>query len=166
MRNLIYILLFTQLSYSQDNYKDFITGKINPVVENLQYILDGNEYIIYATPYRMLLIAEREDDFIELIFTDKGDGFRLSDIDVIDDAILNEMFNTKNYIEGFVDTNSEFYKKNPIEELSGLPVYFSLKTTGDNQNYCEYILSVFTRPVPMKQDLYGYISLKFLGIKQ
>lgn len=93
MRNLIYILLFTQLSYSQDNYKDFIIGKINPVVENLQYILDGNEYIIYATTYRMLLIAERKDDYIELIFTDKGDGFRLLNIDVIDDAILNEIFN-------------------------------------------------------------------------
>ncbi len=111
MRNLIYILFFSQLTYSQFSEKKFFTEKINPAVENLQYLLEGNEYIIYATPYRMLLIAEREDDFIELVFIDKGDGFKLSDIDVIDDAILNEMFNETNYIEGFVDLNSEFYKK-------------------------------------------------------
>lgn len=130
-------------------------------------VLKDKEYIFYGTSHNIHLFLKREKEFYHIEFVDSKnyDNFSLliKDIKTIDDDCIKFVFDKSNYIEGKIDSESDFYKKNPIEILIGDPVYFSY-----NQNfkvrYCEYFLTTGWKPVPMKQDVYSYLNsfiLKF-----
>ena len=164
MKNLILaFLLFTtnSLIFGQDLHQDFLR-QIDTVENNLEYLLDGNEYIVYATSVKILYIINFKKSYYELIFEDKGNGFKLKKISILKDKILKDLFDKRNYEKGYVDINSNFYKAG-IDSVNGLPSYFSyrLKT---QEKYCEYLLSVIIDPVPFNKKIFDYISLRYLKL--
>jgi|SRR5690554_5597716 len=160
----IFLVLVTSVCYSQEI--TYFNNIINRIEEELSMVLKEKEYIIYGTSDNIHLFLKREDEFyhFEFIDTKNYDNFYLfiKDVKTIDDSCIKFVFEKSNYIKGKIDSDSDFYKKNPIEILIGEPVYFSY-----NQNfktrYCEYFLTTGWKPVPMKQEVYSYLNSFIIG---
>lgn len=167
MKKLIYLfILINSLGYSQENSEVYFRKKIDNVESNIKNILNGRQYIIYSTPYELHLILNKQNRYYEFIF--KGDydnEYELYDFNIINDNIMQDIFNVSNYEAGIISTDSEFYRKKPLEIIDGLSTYFSFNTDYQKR-YCEYFLTIFVKPVPMNKEIYQYLSFKMLNIEK
>lgn len=145
---------------------DYFEEKVDIIENQFEGILKNNEYVIYGTPYKMHMIVKRKDGIFDFIFSGNyDDDLKIKDIKLINDPAVKEIFKKRNYEKGFIDLNSPFYKTNPIETMAGLPTYFSYNTDF-RERYCEYLLSVGIKPVPMNLETYRLLSSILLEIPE
>ena len=157
MRNL-FLFCFLMISFLSKSQEDnSILKKVNKVEILFQNIIKEEEYLVYSTPFQMHLIFENNDIYYHFTFVSDDDNsdFLLYDFKRIDNSI-KVIFNRNNYVNGFINSDSDFYEKDPIEFMYGLPTYFSLNN-GFKNRFCEYFLTVFVKPVPMSLETYRII---------
>lgn len=155
-------LSFTFCTYSQDK-QNYFRSKVNMIEKSMDHYLSKSDYIFYGTEYKMLMFVMQDDNFLELTYEDKGDGFQLENILCLNlDTI--KLFDKEHYVKGYIDFDSKFYTNLESYDSSGLPVYFSYNIRLKSK-YCEYILNVFTNPIPINNDVHNYLSLRLLGLK-
>lgn len=164
MKKFISILLFLTSSgiFGQDLHQKFLSD-IDAVSKNLDYFLEGNEYIVYATPSRILYIVKNQKDYSGLIYEKHENEFKLKRVMSLEDEIPKDVFKTRNYQKGFVDLESDFYKDG-VKSIKGNPTYFSY-ILSTHEKYCEYLLATIIDPVPFNKKVFNYISLLFLGLE-
>src|SRR5690554_6997772 len=115
MKKIIFIFLLTSVCYSQEI--TYFKDKVDNVENELSNLLSDREYIIYGTIHKMHLILKKDDDFYQFIFTNDVNNMYLSDINILRGNCLELVFNKLSYTEGIINTDSDFYKNNPIEIL-------------------------------------------------
>jgi hypothetical protein len=161
MKYLVALLFFLacKISFAQIEFKNFIECYIDSVLKRHEDVLN-NKYIAYSSQYVLFLYVLKADTIFKYhyrlnIYNDENP--ELLDICIVEDPISTRLFDFDNYIIGYIDSNSEFYKKWNISVSNGEPTYFSINNDIAN-NYAKYILRSMHRPVPMHIDLWWYFS--------
>ncbi|SEH85015.1 hypothetical protein SAMN02927937_01757 [Paenimyroides aquimaris] len=155
MKKIIFIFLVTSVCHSQEI--TYFKDKVDYIENELSNLLKDREYIIYGTIHKMHLILKKNDDFYQFIFTNNTNNMYLSDINILGSNCLELVFNKLSYTKGIIDTDSDFYRNNPIEILVGDPLYFSYNLDYKNR-YCEYFIAMGIKPKPMKQQVSTYLN--------
>ena len=165
MKKFISTLLFmaSGVIFGQGLHQTFLSD-IDSVNEDLEYFLNHNKYIVYATSSKILYIVKTQNNYSGLIYEKHENEFKLKTVIPLKDKILNDVFDTKNYQKGFIDIESDFYK-NGIRNINGNPTYFSY-VLNTHEKYCEYLLSIIIDPVPLDKKVFNYISLLFLELEE
>lgn len=166
MRRILFLLLIvSSFCNAQEDSHTYFRKKINKVENDFEKILKDNKYVIYSTTHTMHLLLNKQDTFYHLVFTGEyDDDFKIKNLEIITDKEIKKVFHKTSYKKGLIDGNSDFYNKNSIEEMSGLPTYFSFNTNFQTR-YCEYFLSVIIKPVPMDFDAFRYLSFLILDLE-
>jgi len=160
MRKLVLIFLISMTCYSQEI--TYFKGKVDKIENDLSYLLENNNYILFGTIHKMNLIIKEKNGFKHYVFVNIKEEMKLLDLTSIKNNCLELVFDKTNYIKGIIDSNSSFYKENPIEMLIGDPFYFSYNQSYKNR-YCEYFLTTGIKPNPIKQQVNTYLGSIIIG---
>ena len=158
---LILVFLLSITSIAQKN--DFVSCKRSKVEMEFSHLLSNENYIIYSTPKKLLLFIMKSDEiYFYFEFDSESDesDYELNQIFNIDPKIGNLLFNKDNYIKGYIDFNSEFYKEGITSSISSSPLYFSYNES-TNQKFCEYHITVVITPSPIEKKI-AYILYLYL----
>ncbi len=154
-------LLLSCFASAQIEFKHGFEDNIKPVLALHEKQLSSNKFIIYCSQYVLFLYIADHDNIYKYHYNLKsnveGSKLELLNICVIEDPIVSELFNYNNYVKGYIDNDSEFYKTNEIKISNGPPIYFSINDSL-NSNYATYILAFMRNPVPIQKDIWWYIS--------
>ena len=77
------------------------------------------------------------------------------------DKLIESAFNIKNYHDGFISWDSEFYADG-YEMASGAPTYFVMKDSNGNR-FGESVLSMLVSPNPIDKKIYGYMATELIN---
>lgn len=160
MKRVFLIFLISINCYSQNI--TYFSDNIDKIENDLSYLLENNEYILFGTFHKMNLILNKNGYFLHFQYINIGEDMKLFDVKDINNSCLEIAFDKNSYIKGVIDSNSNFYKDNPIETIIGDPFYFSYNQSYKNR-YCEYFLTTGIKPNPIKQQVNTYLGSIMIG---
>ncbi|WCM43011.1 hypothetical protein MG290_04890 [Flavobacterium sp. CBA20B-1] len=160
MKRVFLIFLISINCYSQNI--TYFSDNIDKIENELYYLLENKDYILFGTIHKMNLIVKEENEFSHYVFVNLKEDMKLLDLTSIKNNCLELVFDKTNYIKGIIDSNSNFYKENPIEMIIGDPFYFSYNQSYKNR-YCEYFLTTGMKPNPIKQEVNTYLGSIMIG---
>lgn len=158
---IIFLFLLTH-SYGQIEFRDNTRKTLSVIEHTMKDLLLDNSYLVYSSKYQLFLFVRLKDSYIEFEYAKQNNDWILSKISQNNHYMMKELFDKKNYIEGYIDSSSEFYYENDYIAINDGLTYF--KNNFEGNDYAEYVLAIILKPVPMNKDVYRYISFKLLNI--
>ena len=157
---IVFLFLLTH-SYGQIEFRDNTRKTLSVIEHTMKDLLLDSSYLVYSSKYKLFLFVKLKDSYIEFEYANQNNEWILSKISQNNHYMMKELFDIKNYIEGYIDFDSTFFYEKEIS-ITDPPTYFKINFEGND--YAEYVLAIILKPVPMNKDVYRYISFKLLNI--